>query len=720
METSEGSSSSSVHSSDNPDISKLTEAVSETGSFEDHLALIDALSKHDDLDALRKARQSFALSHPLPEPIWAQWISDEQELAVTPEDQTNLLNLATQAVFDCPTVSLCALRLEINLSLCKANHPKADVVTVFNDALWLGAAANFKEGHCFWKEYGSPYSMLDALERPPLDIQDSDQTRECRIFEERLKTASSEEAVPNEDYIVSVFLSYASYVANVNTHSAVSVYERCVQLYKSNHTVWSAYYKFCTSVADADRRYYTARRATRACPDNLKMWSHMTHGIVDATPRFVPDRIKALTNVIGTVRPFVMQSNELRDASHLCISIWMSFQALGAPKEALECVKSSLSFNVSGTTEWASALNIAAAVCMKCNYRDDGVQLFEQVIAGRGQEARWWLAYASCIGQCAPDTASDIFSRASAFVLDGVHVDLIEDAWLTNEVKRGKEGLAERTSIVLRVMEERRAKMNKPTFEESPKPREKRLKRQGGTNKQDAKRSRRDATSKKHAPLVAKGPGPNADMDIVDVHDQHEEPLKERENGRSMKSNEKGSEKDVLMSESVKQVKDEDDLAQKRSTNEGEVEPRTIYLNNIPFQAGEKDVRDAFEFAGKIADVRLPRRSDGASKGIAYVEFEEDASVDRAVENRNAVILGRSVWVRRSQPRPRKGKQKDYGGTKGTSRKSSTRTSRPERVQLDDGGDGEKGESKLENSIDVQSKTQEDFRAMFLGTGKGK
>lgn len=716
------STSSSAHSSDNLDITKLTEAVSRTRSFADHIALVDALYKRDDLDALRKARKSFARSHPLPESIWLQWISDEQQLAVTLEEQTNLLDLASQAVFDCPTVALCNLRLKLNASLCETHHPKANLATAFNDALWLGAAAHFTEGHSIWKDYCPAHSPENIPPQPPLDVHDSDQARECRIFEERLKAALNEEYSSNEDYIVSVFLSYASYATQVDIHSAISIYERCVQLYKVNHMVWSAYCNFCVSSADSDRRYYTARRAARACSDNLKMWTFVTREMVNATSRFVPNRLQALDELIDTVRPFVMRSDKLREASHLCISIWTVFQALGAPKEALSLVKSTLPFNVSGTTEWASALCFAAGVCMKNTYRDDSANLFEQVVAERGQEARWWLAYAACIGQLAPDAAADIFSRASVAVSEGVYVDIIEDSWLAFEVKRGSEQFAERVSNVLFAMEKRRAIVNNETFEEAPKSKEKRQKRQGSSGKQDAKRPRREDNRKEFSNGVKR---PTVDMETENVNEQLEDVSKEAEKPKNAKSDEKDDEKDVLMSENREQVLDKDEsvkgsrnrhTSKEQDTYEGEVEPRTIYLNNIPFQAREKDVRDAFEFAGKIVDVRLPRRSDGASKGIAYVEFEEDASVDRCIENRNVAILGRSVWVRRSQPRPRKGKQRDHGVARGKLRKANARTSRPERIRLDEDHGNE--ETKLENNDDVQSKTQEDFRAMFLGTGK--
>lgn len=718
MEVSETSSSSSAYDSDNGEISQLVEAVSKTGSFNDHLALLQALSKRDDLDAFRKARESFSRSHPLPESEWIEWVSDEEQLANTAEEQAYVLDLASRAVFDCPTVSVCNLRLQINASLSEVGHPKANVLAAFKDALWVGAAAHFKEGHHLWKEYCSSHPPQDVSPRPPLDSDSSDQVKECRIFESRLDTALSKDSVSNEDYVVSVFLSYASYATHTNIYSAVSIYERCVQMYKSNQSVWSAYYSFCTSVADADRRYYTARRAARACSTNLKMWSLMTREIVHATPRFISDRLQTLTEVIDVVRPIVMHSNELKDASHLCTSIWTVFQCLGGPKESLNLAKSALSFNVSGTTEWASALSFAATVCMECNYRDDGMQLFEQVIAERGQEARWWLAYANCTSKFESDAAAKIFARASTLVSDGICVDLIEDAWLAHEVSYGKERFSERISNVLRVMEERRARSGVTIFDEVPEVRGERQKRKRSSNWQGIKRPRRNVNEKEGAFLSEQ---PAEDMEIENAHERTETLLGESQNADSVKASEKGDGKDVSMAEDGNHIQDKLDSAKnsvkedrkREDVNDGEVEPRTIYLNNVPFHAKEKDIRDAFESAGKIADVRLPRRSDGASKGIAYVEFEEDTSVDKAIENRHALILGRQVWVRRSQPRPKKGKHKGHGGARGRKRTVGAKTSRPERVRIVE-DDHSKPGSILEEKVDEQSKTQADFRAMFL------
>lgn len=54
----------------------------------------------------------------------------------------------------------------------------------------------------------------------------------------------------------------------------------------------------------------------------------------------------------------------------------------------------------------------------------------------------------------------------------------------------------------------------------------------------------------------------------------------------------------------------------------------------------EEDIIKEFEFAGKIEQVRMPKRSDGATKGFAYVEFEGDECVEKALTKHNDAIFG--------------------------------------------------------------------------------
>lgn len=84
---------------------------------------------------------------------------------------------------------------------------------------------------------------------------------------------------------------------------------------------------------------------------------------------------------------------------------------------------------------------------------------------------------------------------------------------------------------------------------------------------------------------------------------------------------------------------------------EGKYEPNTVFVRNVNFRATATDIRNMFQQAGNIVDIRIPVRNDNAPKGIAYVEFEHDAAVKNALTLDNAMLLGRSLRVMKSRRR---------------------------------------------------------------------
>jgi nucleolin len=58
----------------------------------------------------------------------------------------------------------------------------------------------------------------------------------------------------------------------------------------------------------------------------------------------------------------------------------------------------------------------------------------------------------------------------------------------------------------------------------------------------------------------------------------------------------------------------------------------TLFVRNLPYEADEGVVQAAFEKFGKVASVRIPRRTDTrASKGFGYVQFETPQAAQAAV-----------------------------------------------------------------------------------------
>ena len=92
-----------------------------------------------------------------------------------------------------------------------------------------------------------------------------------------------------------------------------------------------------------------------------------------------------------------------------------------------------------------------------------------------------------------------------------------------------------------------------------------------------------------------------------------------------------------------------------------------IYVGNLSFNAGDDDVRSAFEQYGEVTSVNIIMdRETGRSRGFAFVEMADGDSAAEAIENLNgAAISGRNVTVNEARPREKRGGGGGGGGRGG-------------------------------------------------------
>ncbi len=77
-----------------------------------------------------------------------------------------------------------------------------------------------------------------------------------------------------------------------------------------------------------------------------------------------------------------------------------------------------------------------------------------------------------------------------------------------------------------------------------------------------------------------------------------------------------------------------------------------IYVGNLPFSAGEDEVRDLFATYGDVQSVALPiDRDTGRKRGFGFVEME-DNEARRAIEGLDGTDFGgRMLRVNEARPR---------------------------------------------------------------------
>ena len=91
-----------------------------------------------------------------------------------------------------------------------------------------------------------------------------------------------------------------------------------------------------------------------------------------------------------------------------------------------------------------------------------------------------------------------------------------------------------------------------------------------------------------------------------------------------------------------------------------------IYVGNLPFTAGEDEVRELFSKHGTVESVSLPTdRETGSPRGFGFVEMSQ-ADAQRAIGALNGYSMnGRPLRVNEAQDKPRTGGPGGGGGGRG-------------------------------------------------------
>jgi cold-inducible RNA-binding protein len=91
-----------------------------------------------------------------------------------------------------------------------------------------------------------------------------------------------------------------------------------------------------------------------------------------------------------------------------------------------------------------------------------------------------------------------------------------------------------------------------------------------------------------------------------------------------------------------------------------------LFVGNLPYAATEADITDFFTQAGVAVDsVNVMRdRFTGEARGFGFVEINDDAAANRAVEACNGRdLMGRALVVNEARPMvPREGRGGGGGG----------------------------------------------------------
>jgi cold-inducible RNA-binding protein len=103
------------------------------------------------------------------------------------------------------------------------------------------------------------------------------------------------------------------------------------------------------------------------------------------------------------------------------------------------------------------------------------------------------------------------------------------------------------------------------------------------------------------------------------------------------------------------------------NTSDAQVNPNKLFVGNLPYSVNEQQLEELFAEYGELKEVKvIIDRMSGRSKGIAFVEYNNEADAQAAIEALNGKeIDGRALAVnvaRPFQPRERTGGYNDRRG----------------------------------------------------------
>jgi len=96
-----------------------------------------------------------------------------------------------------------------------------------------------------------------------------------------------------------------------------------------------------------------------------------------------------------------------------------------------------------------------------------------------------------------------------------------------------------------------------------------------------------------------------------------------------------------------------------------------IYVGNLAREAGESDLRDAFQAFGEVTSASIIKdKFTGDSRGFGFVEMPNKSEAEKAISSLNGKsIKGRNITVNEARPRTDDRRGGGSGGGGGFSRR---------------------------------------------------
>lgn len=685
------------------EVDEARKSLESSPTFEAHVKYISALRQSGaDFAGLRSARESFSSLYPLPPSMWLEWVNDEQ--SVDPGMATKKYVLETvlsRAISDYLSISLCKHYLTLMLEVNPGGASEC-IETLRN----IGALSHFNESASLWSILIEKGLLKDEEMNsiPLVEHEDADGISEevedlvtgCATFEKKLIEAGSNslpETGLRDDVLKSRYMSYATYLTALNLSSAKSVWERCLSECFLDPSIWLHYAAFLRENVSLSEEKRVLSRARRNVPLDLNgVWTASINNIANRFKKQEVTLENAKRELSDMVQSLALPSSTVAQnggRTNMSVIVLMCYRTLASSVPSMDDLERILRLNEMGSEGWTNGKFCIANFMFADKNTEACVQHVEDILNTSPMYA-------------------DVWNRAIHLLIrSGVSNSRIEDV-----LRKGIDALSSRNGVdsLGRTWVDYHASSTwalSTSYSEIQTILKKRLKALPEQRVRAGNRAVRK---------------PRKEEANVGEKRKTREAPKRRKLVVNVDKNENGNENGNAAGPAG-------DTKEKANIV---YEKNTIFIKNFHYKATEENLLQLFEECGAIKGIRIPLRGDGASKGIAYLEFESEESTEKALKLDEAAILGRTIRVLRSRP-PRGGiapsGSSKRGGrtTRGRGRAAGNRRILLNTAGLDrtvkkadmmdtttEGGTGVQSEKANDNT----AKTQEDFRAMLLGVKK--
>ncbi|XP_059648322.1 uncharacterized protein LOC132294468 [Cornus florida] len=696
-----------------------TELSNNHANYDAHVQYIRALRKQGEIEKLRQAREAMSALFPLTPTMWQEWAKDETSLCSGPEAFTTVEKLYERGVFDYLSVPLWCDYLKFiqkyDPSVCECSP--AGILkarNLFEHAL-TAAGLHLSEGSKIWEAYREfeqvilhmmdgndtearekqvqrirnifhrqlsvplgdlrptllAYKAWEAEQGNAFDVNSSDldgisshvssaykKATDMLNARVRLEEQISLQDIPHLDRLTQ-FMTYLKFEQSLGDPARVQIlYERAITEFPISSDLWLDYTRYLDKTlkaASVVKDVYS--RATKNCPWVGELWvryllllerGHASEKETSAvfeksllcTFSSFDEYLDIFLTRVDSLRRRISSSGELEDALDYSI-IRDTFQRAS---DYLSPHLKNMSSLLRMHTYWARlesnlGNNLAAA---------RGV--WESLLKNSGSMLEAWQGYVAMeIEMGHISEARSLYKRCYSKRFSGTGSEDICHSWLRFEREFGT--LEDYDHAVLKVT---------PRLEELQL-----FKLQQESKILGTSIDQKDDSFKKNLHEKRK-----ASSNISDEKPPAKRKKDTAPNARQAYEKDNSQTRNSFKAKTVEDVKVHD--GKPGSAHEEKMKditpekPRiyndkcTAFVSNLSLQANYEDLRGFFSDVGGVTAIRiLNDKQTGKSRGLAYVDFSDDALLAAAVAKNKQMFLGKKLSIARSNPK--KGKNREHG-----------------------------------------------------------